>query len=42
VDKFVRLLGRVDLSRLETAPLPEKTLPRDQLRRVIGQAHEHH
>lgn len=40
VDKFVRLLGCVDLAPLEMAVLPDVELPRETLRRVIRRAHE--
>ncbi|MBI3828071.1 MAG: STAS domain-containing protein [Planctomycetes bacterium] len=40
VDKFVRIQGAVDLSKLETAALPEKATSTDDRRRLILRAHE--
>lgn len=39
VDKFVRIRGTYDLRQLETTILPEKSLVRDELHRLILKAH---
>jgi anti-anti-sigma regulatory factor len=40
VDKFVKLRGNCDLSKLETTILPEKNIASDERRKLILKAHE--